>query len=75
MSTAENILHILRPNSKFTALEAKLLDLCLVLHAERGGGNNFYLYRPCAKQLGYRHLFDDSRGLRIPKGPATAAQM
>jgi citrate synthase len=40
MSTAENILHILRPNSKFTALEAKLLDLCLVLHAEHGGGNN-----------------------------------
>ncbi|MDD3946537.1 MAG: citrate/2-methylcitrate synthase [Clostridia bacterium] len=40
MSTAENILHLLRPNSEFTPLEARLLDLCLVLHAEHGGGNN-----------------------------------
>ncbi len=39
-STAENILHILRPDSKFTALEAKVLDMALVLHAEHGGGNN-----------------------------------
>lgn len=40
LSTAENILHLLRPDSKYTALEAQLLDLCLVLHAEHGGGNN-----------------------------------
>lgn len=39
-STAENILHILRPDSKFTPLEAKLLDIALILHAEHGGGNN-----------------------------------
>ena len=39
-STAENILHILRPDSKFTDLEAKVLDMALVLHAEHGGGNN-----------------------------------
>ena len=39
-STAENILHMLRPDSKFTRLEAKLLDLALVIHAEHGGGNN-----------------------------------
>jgi len=39
-STAENILHLLRPDSKFTHLEAVLLDLALVLHAEHGGGNN-----------------------------------
>jgi citrate synthase len=38
--TAENILHLLRPDSKFTRLEAILLDLALVLHAEHGGGNN-----------------------------------
>jgi len=38
--TAENILHMLRPDSKFTKLEAALLDLALVLHAEHGGGNN-----------------------------------
>ena len=40
MSTSENILHMLRPDGKFTPLEAKILDLCLVLHAEHGGGNN-----------------------------------
>lgn len=40
LSTAENILHLLRPNSKYTPLEAQLLDIALVLHAEHGGGNN-----------------------------------
>lgn len=39
-STAENILHMLRPDSKFTALEAKVLDIAFILHAEHGGGNN-----------------------------------
>ena len=39
-STAENLLHLLREDSQFTPLEAKLLDLALVLHAEHGGGNN-----------------------------------
>lgn len=39
-STAENILHLLRPDRKFTRLEARLLDICLILHAEHGGGNN-----------------------------------
>lgn len=39
-STAENILHILRPDSKFSELEAKLLDIALILHMEHGGGNN-----------------------------------
>lgn len=40
MSTAENILHILRADGTFTKLEAKILDIALVLHAEHGGGNN-----------------------------------
>lgn len=40
LSTAENFLHILRPDSRYTALEASVLDLALVLHAEHGGGNN-----------------------------------
>lgn len=39
-STAENILRMLRPDKNFTKLEAKILDLALVLHAEHGGGNN-----------------------------------
>ncbi|NLP33832.1 MAG: citrate/2-methylcitrate synthase [Clostridiales bacterium] len=40
LSTAENILRMLRPNKKFTKLESKILDIALVLHAEHGGGNN-----------------------------------
>lgn len=39
-STAENILHMVRPDSKFTDLEARILDVALILHAEHGGGNN-----------------------------------
>lgn len=40
LSIAQNILHMLRPDSNFTELEARILDLALVLHAEHGGGNN-----------------------------------
>lgn len=40
LSTAENILYMIRPDSTYTKLEAALLDLALVLHAEHGGGNN-----------------------------------
>lgn len=40
LSTSETILHSLRADSSFTDKEAKLLDLCLMLHAEHGGGNN-----------------------------------
>lgn len=40
LSTAENLLYMLRSDSKYTKLEAKLLDMSLVLHAEHGGGNN-----------------------------------
>ena len=40
LNTAENLLYILREDGCYTPLEAKLLDLALVLHAEHGGGNN-----------------------------------
>ncbi|MEG0662176.1 MAG: citrate synthase, partial [Anaerovoracaceae bacterium] len=40
LSTAENILRMLRPTGEYSNLEAKTLDLCLILHAEHGGGNN-----------------------------------
>jgi Citrate synthase. len=40
LSTAENLLMLLRPTGEYTTLEAKVLDLALVLHAEHGGGNN-----------------------------------
>ena len=39
LSTAENFLRVLRPNKSYTEEEARLLDLCLVVHAEHGGGN------------------------------------
>jgi len=39
-STAENFLMLIREDGIYTQLEAELLDLCLVLHAEHGGGNN-----------------------------------
>lgn len=40
MSTAETILRLLRPTGEYTELEARLLDISLILHAEHGGGNN-----------------------------------
>ena len=40
LSAAENILRMLRPDMKYTELEAKVLDIALVLHMEHGGGNN-----------------------------------
>ena len=40
MSTAEIILSLLRPDRKYTPLEAKVLDMALILHMEHGGGNN-----------------------------------
>lgn len=40
MSTAEVFLSLLRPDRKYTALEAKVLDMALILHMEHGGGNN-----------------------------------
>ncbi|MBQ9086405.1 MAG: citrate synthase [Clostridia bacterium] len=40
LGTAENFLRVLRPNKSFTDEEAKLLDLCMIIQAEHGGGNN-----------------------------------
>ena len=40
LSFAENFLHAMRHDNRFTEREAKLLDLCMVVHAEHGGGNN-----------------------------------
>jgi len=40
LSTAENFLKMLRPDQKYTELEAKVLDIALMLHMEHGGGNN-----------------------------------
>lgn len=40
LSTAENILRLLRPDMKYSEMEARVLDLALILHMEHGGGNN-----------------------------------
>lgn len=40
LSTAENLLRLIRSNKSYSKLEADILDLCLILHAEHGGGNN-----------------------------------
>ena len=40
LSTAETLLYCLRSNKKYTKEEARLLDICMILHAEHGGGNN-----------------------------------
>lgn len=40
LSTAENLLMMMRPDQKYTAVEAKVLDTALILHMEHGGGNN-----------------------------------
>lgn len=40
LSIAENVLHMLRPDGSFSELEAKVLDIAFILHAEHGGGNN-----------------------------------
>ncbi len=40
MSSAENFLYMIRPDNKFTELEARVLDMAFILHAEHGGGNN-----------------------------------
>ena len=40
LSTAENILYMLRPDMSYSPLEARILDMALIIHAEHGGGNN-----------------------------------
>jgi citrate synthase len=61
LSIAENILHMLRPDSAYTHLEAVLLDLALVLHAEHGGGNNSTFVAHV--------VFGDGGGAGQPEGP------
>ncbi len=68
-STAENILHMLRPDSKFTKLEAILLDLSLVLHAEHGGGNNSTFTTHVVTSSGTDTYSTVSAALASLKGP------
>jgi citrate synthase len=68
-STAENFLHMLRPNSEFTELEALILDMTLVLHAEHGGGNNSSFTTHVVSSTGTDTYSAISASLGSLKGP------
>ena len=69
LSTAENILRMLRPHGKYTDLEAKCLDICLVLHAEHGGGNNSAFTIHLVSSSGTDTYSAISAGIGALKGP------
>lgn len=68
-STAESILATMRPDRKFTDEEAKLLDLCLMLHAEHGGGNNSTFSCRSLSSTGTDTYSAVSAGIGSLKGP------
>lgn len=68
-SIAENILHLLRRDSSFTALEAKVLDIALILHAEHGGGNNSTFTTRVVSSTGTDTYSALTAGLCSLKGP------
>ena len=68
-NTAQNILHLLRPDGTFTDIEAKLLDLALVLHAEHGGGNNSTFVTHVVTSSGTDTYSSISASLGSLKGP------
>ncbi len=69
LSTAENILYLLRPDSKYSHLEAKILDLALVLHAEHGGGNNSSFTTHVVSSSGTDTYSSTAASLGSLKGP------
>ena len=69
LSTAENILYMLRKDSKYTKLEARILDLVLVLHAEHGGGNNSSFTARVVSSSGTDTYSTVSAALGSLKGP------
>ncbi|MDL2236735.1 citrate/2-methylcitrate synthase [Christensenellaceae bacterium OttesenSCG-928-K19] len=68
-STAQNILHMLRDDSKFTQLEASILDLALVLHMEHGGGNNSTFTTHVVTSSGTDTYSSTAASLASLKGP------
>ena len=68
-STAQNILHILRKDSSFTDLEAKVLDVCLILHADHGGGNASTFTTHLATSTGTDTYSSMAASLGSLKGP------
>ena len=70
LSTAENILRMLRPDKKYTDLEAKILDQALILHMEHGGGNNSTFTTHVVSSSGTDKEAFDRRGLIYGMGHA-----
>lgn len=68
-SIAQNILHMLRDDSKFTDSEAEILDLVLVIHAEHGGGNNSTFTSHVVSSTGTDTYSSISASIGSLKGP------
>lgn len=69
LSTAENLLRMLRPNKKYTEVEAHVLDLALILHMEHGGGNNSTFTTHVVSSSGTDTYSTISAALASLKGP------
>lgn len=68
-STAECFLHMIRPDSQFSKIEAETLDLALILHAEHGGGNNSTFVTRVATSSGTDTYSAIAAGVGALKGP------
>ena len=69
LGTAENILRSIRPDKFFTDDEAKLLDICMIIHAEHGGGNNSTFTTRCITSSGTDTYSAIAAGIGSLKGP------
>ncbi len=69
LSLAEDFLSILRPNQEYTELEARILDMSMVLHAEHGGGNNSTFTTHVVSSTGTDTYSAIAAGLASLKGP------
>ncbi|WP_448920961.1 citrate synthase [Eubacterium sp.] len=69
LSTAESILRLLRSDKKYTNEEAKLLDICLMIHADHGGGNNSTFSTRVLTSSGTDTYSAITAGLGSLKGP------
>lgn len=69
LGTAESILRSIRPDKSFTDEEAKLLDICMIIHAEHGGGNNSTFTTRCITSSGTDTYSAIAAGIGSLKGP------
>ena len=74
LSAAENLLRMLRPDKSYTDLEARVLDLALILHMEHGGGNNSTFTTHVVTSSGSDTYSVVAAALASLKGPSTAAR-